>query len=77
MMNGAGLPCVLCPTASSVYVRLHGPDHQHMCAGSSRGGLLIDIAVGICGSIVGGYLESRLELDLPGNFEVSVPNLLL
>ncbi len=43
----------------------------------SRGGLLIDIAVGICGSIIGGYFESRLALDTPGSFGVSVPNLLL
>jgi uncharacterized protein YecE (DUF72 family) len=32
-MSGAGLPCVLRATASFDYVRLHGPDHQHMCAG--------------------------------------------
>jgi uncharacterized protein YecE (DUF72 family) len=33
-MSGAGLPCVLRATAPFVYVRLHGPDRQHMCAGS-------------------------------------------
>jgi uncharacterized protein YecE (DUF72 family) len=34
VMSGAGLPCVLRATANLVYVRLHGPDHQHMYAGS-------------------------------------------
>jgi uncharacterized protein YecE (DUF72 family) len=34
VMSGAGLPCVLRATASFVYVRLHGPDHRHLCAGS-------------------------------------------
>jgi uncharacterized protein YecE (DUF72 family) len=34
VMSGAGLPCVLRATAPFVYVRLHGPDRQHMCAGS-------------------------------------------
>lgn len=32
--SGAGLPCVLRATASFVYVRLHGPDHNHLYAGS-------------------------------------------
>ena len=34
VMSGAGLPCVLRVTASFVYVRLHGPDREYMCAGS-------------------------------------------
>jgi uncharacterized protein YecE (DUF72 family) len=34
VMSGAGLPCVLRATASFVYVRLHGPDHSHLYAGS-------------------------------------------
>jgi uncharacterized protein YecE (DUF72 family) len=34
VMSGAGLPCVLRATASFAYVRLHGPDHRHMYAGS-------------------------------------------
>lgn len=34
IMSGARLPCILRATASFVYVRLHGPDHQQMCAGS-------------------------------------------
>ena len=34
VMSGAGLPCVLRATASVVYVRLHGPDHDHLCGGS-------------------------------------------
>jgi uncharacterized protein YecE (DUF72 family) len=33
-MSGAGLPCVLRVTAGFVYVRLHGPDHGHLYAGS-------------------------------------------
>jgi uncharacterized protein YecE (DUF72 family) len=33
-MSGAGLPCVLRATAPFVYVRLHGPDHDHLYAGS-------------------------------------------
>lgn len=32
--SGAGLPCRLVATAPFVYVRLHGPDHDHMYAGS-------------------------------------------
>ena len=32
--SGAGLPCVLRATAPFVYLRLHGPDHQHLYAGS-------------------------------------------
>ena len=34
VMSGAGLPCVLAATAPFVYVRLHGPDHKHLYAGS-------------------------------------------
>ncbi|GAB4100339.1 DUF72 domain-containing protein [Sinomonas halotolerans] len=34
IMSGAGLPCVLEATAQHVYVRLHGPDHHHLYAGS-------------------------------------------
>ncbi len=34
VMSGAGLPCVLRATAPFVYVRLHGPDPQHLYAGS-------------------------------------------
>jgi len=33
-MSGANLPCVLRATAPFVYVRLHGPDHHHLYAGS-------------------------------------------
>ncbi len=34
VMSGANLPCILRATAGFVYVRLHGPDHHHMYAGS-------------------------------------------
>ena len=34
VMSGAGLACVLRVTAPFVYVRLHGPDPQHLYAGS-------------------------------------------
>ena len=34
VMSGAHLPCVLRATASFVYVRLHGPDHEHLYGGS-------------------------------------------
>jgi uncharacterized protein YecE (DUF72 family) len=34
VMSGANLPCVLCSTASFVYVRLHGPDQDHLYRGS-------------------------------------------
>jgi uncharacterized protein YecE (DUF72 family) len=34
VMSGAGLPCVLRATAPFVYVRMHGPDPQHLYAGS-------------------------------------------
>ncbi|MGA8996142.1 MAG: DUF72 domain-containing protein [Nocardioidaceae bacterium] len=34
VMSGAGLPCVLRATARPVYLRLHGPDHDHLYAGS-------------------------------------------
>ena len=34
IMSGAHLPCVLRATAPFVYVRLHGPDREHLYAGS-------------------------------------------
>jgi uncharacterized protein YecE (DUF72 family) len=34
VMSGANLPCVIRATAGFVYVRLHGPDHRHLYAGS-------------------------------------------
>ena len=34
IMSGANLPCILRATAPVVYVRLHGPDHHHLYAGS-------------------------------------------
>jgi uncharacterized protein YecE (DUF72 family) len=34
VMSGAQLPCVLRATAPFVYVRMHGPDAQHLYAGS-------------------------------------------
>ena len=34
VMSGANLPCLLEATAQHVYVRLHGPDHDHLYAGS-------------------------------------------
>ncbi len=34
VLSGAGLPCVLRATASFVYVRMHGPDHNYLYAGS-------------------------------------------
>ncbi len=34
VMSGAGLGCVLAATAPFVYIRLHGPDHHHLYAGS-------------------------------------------
>jgi uncharacterized protein YecE (DUF72 family) len=34
VMSGAGLPCVLRSTAGFVYVRMHGPDDDHLYAGS-------------------------------------------
>jgi uncharacterized protein YecE (DUF72 family) len=34
VMSGAHLPCVLRATASTVYVRFHGPDQEHLYAGS-------------------------------------------
>ncbi|MFN8074099.1 MAG: DUF72 domain-containing protein [Kineosporiaceae bacterium] len=34
VMSGARLPCVLRATAPFVYVRWHGPDHDHLYAGS-------------------------------------------
>lgn len=33
-MSGAGQPCILRATAPTVYVRMHGPDHEHLYAGS-------------------------------------------
>ena len=37
VMSGARLPCVLRATAPLVYVRWHGPDPQHLYAGSYPG----------------------------------------
>ena len=34
VMSGARLPCRLRATAPFVYVRLHGPDHEHLYGGS-------------------------------------------
>lgn len=34
VMSGANLPCILRATAPFVYVRLHGPDHNHLYGGS-------------------------------------------
>ncbi|HEX3874376.1 MAG TPA: DUF72 domain-containing protein [Solirubrobacteraceae bacterium] len=34
VMSGANLPCVLRATAPCVYVRLHGPDQDHLYGGS-------------------------------------------
>ncbi len=34
IMSGANLPCVLRVTAPFVYVRMHGPDHDHLYGGS-------------------------------------------
>jgi uncharacterized protein YecE (DUF72 family) len=34
VMSGARLPCVLRATAPFVYVRMHGPDPDHLYAGS-------------------------------------------
>lgn len=34
IMSGANLPCILRTTAPFVYVRLHGPDTQHLYGGS-------------------------------------------
>jgi uncharacterized protein YecE (DUF72 family) len=34
IMSGAHLPCVLRATADFVYVRLHGPDREHLYGGS-------------------------------------------
>ncbi len=34
VMSGARLPCVLRATAGFVYVRMHGPDHDHLYGGS-------------------------------------------
>ena len=34
VMSGANLPCLLRVTAGFAYVRLHGPDHHHLYAGS-------------------------------------------
>jgi uncharacterized protein YecE (DUF72 family) len=33
-MSGARLPCILRATTSFVYVRFHGPDPNHLYAGS-------------------------------------------
>ena len=37
VMSGANLPCVLRATTDFVYVRMHGPDPQHLYAGSYPG----------------------------------------
>jgi uncharacterized protein YecE (DUF72 family) len=34
VMSGANLPCILRATAATVYVRLHGPDPDHLYRGS-------------------------------------------
>ena len=34
VLSGAGLPCVLRATNELVYVRMHGPDHEHLYGGS-------------------------------------------
>ena len=34
IMSGAELPCVLRATGPFVYLRLHGPDHDHLYGGS-------------------------------------------
>jgi uncharacterized protein YecE (DUF72 family) len=34
VMSGANLPCVLRATTDFAYVRMHGPDHDHLYAGS-------------------------------------------
>ncbi|MET0735409.1 MAG: DUF72 domain-containing protein [Microbacterium sp.] len=34
VMSGADLPCILRATADFVYVRLHGPSHDHLYGGS-------------------------------------------
>ena len=36
VMSGANLPCVLRVTTDFAYLRLHGPDHDHLYAGSYR-----------------------------------------
>lgn len=38
VMSGARLPCVLRATAPLVYLRLHGPDHDHLYGGSYSDG---------------------------------------
>lgn len=40
IMSGARLPCVLRATAPFVYARLHGPDPDHLYAGSYSGSAL-------------------------------------
>jgi uncharacterized protein YecE (DUF72 family) len=34
VMSGARLPCVLRATTDFVYLRMHGPDHEHLYGGS-------------------------------------------
>jgi uncharacterized protein YecE (DUF72 family) len=34
VISGADLPCILRATTDFVYVRMHGPDHHHLYAGS-------------------------------------------
>jgi uncharacterized protein YecE (DUF72 family) len=33
-VSGAHLPCILRATTGFAYVRMHGPDHHHLYAGS-------------------------------------------
>ncbi|QJW91765.1 DUF72 domain-containing protein [Spirosoma taeanense] len=40
IMSGAGLPCILRTSASLVYVRLHGPEHQPLYHGAYSEGEL-------------------------------------
>ncbi len=37
VMSGANLPCVLRATTDFAYLRMHGPDHHHLYAGSYPG----------------------------------------
>lgn len=41
VMSGAHLPCVLRAPTSWVYVRFHGPDHDHLYAGSCSDAILV------------------------------------
>jgi uncharacterized protein YecE (DUF72 family) len=57
VMSGAGLPCVLRVTAPFVYVRLHGPAHDHLYGGSYS-----DDDVGWWADRIGGWERSGLEM---------------